>query len=344
GDEERPDRRGQEEAEAARPPAPGEGGRARSPRRRRWLAVLTTVVALAAGGGALAFSRFGGGAVTPRVTGPSPTAAPSPAPGTDPSTAPSATPSTAFGSVLEKAARTHRLTIGVKGDLPGVGLVSGKGFSGFDVDVAGYIARRLGVPADGITFRRIGIGERVSSLADGVVDMVVATYSYDDNKQDDVTFAGPYYTAHTDVLTVKNAPIRKLEDLAGRRMCAPQGSRSVKLIQDAVTVRAIPAENYAQCMDKLVAGEVEAVPGDDIIVAGFADRVAGLRMAVPGLRLTDQRYAVGLPRGDVRTCEAVRRAIAQMYRDGTIDDLLDKHFSEVDFKPDRDLPPPLACR
>ncbi|GGO29377.1 hypothetical protein GCM10010116_58880 [Microbispora rosea subsp. aerata] len=259
-------------------------------------------------------------------------------------TRPSPRPSPTYASVYEKALRTKRLTIGVRGDLPGVALAEESGFSGFDVDVATLIAKRLKVPASGITFRRLGVGDRVRALTDGTVDMVVATYSYDDNRDDAVTFAGPYYTAHADVLVLAGSRIKKLEDLAGHRMCAPAGSSTARLFADKADVVQVPVDNYAECMNLLTRGEIDAVPGDDLIIAGFANRVASLKLSVLGLRLTDQRYAVGLPKNDVRTCRIVEDAIADMYGDGTMRDLLRKHFGNVDFDPERDAPPKIACR
>ncbi|MEU6425829.1 serine/threonine-protein kinase [Microbispora sp. NPDC046973] len=319
--------------------APGEiepdaTGRARR-RRRGLVGALVAVLAVVAAGGALVAAKTGfafGGAPEESGTG---DAVVSPR---------SSRPSPTYASVYEKARRTKRLTIGVRWDVPGVGLEQASGFSGFDVDVATSIARSLDVPASGITFRRIGVNDRVRALTDHTVDMVVATYSYDDNRDDAVTFAGPYYTAHADLLVLAGSRIKKLEDLAGRRMCAPAGSTTARLVAGKVDVEQVRAGNYAQCMDLLTYGKVDAVPGDDLIIAGFADRVASLKLSVLGLRLTDQRYAVGLPRKDVRTCRAVEDAISRMYDDGTMRDLLRKHFGNVDFDPERDAPPRFACR
>ncbi|WP_182898592.1 serine/threonine-protein kinase [Microbispora sp. H10830] len=311
--------------------APDATGRARR-RRRGLVGVLAAVLAVVAAGGAVIAAKTGfafGGAPEDGGTG-------------DAVVTPR--PSPTYASVYEKARRTGRLTIGVRWDVPGVGLEQASGFSGFDVDVATAIARSLKVPANGITFRRVGVNDRVRALTDHAVDMVVATYSYDDNRGDAVTFAGPYYTAHGDLLVLAGSRIKKLEDLAGRRMCAPAGSTTARLVADKANVEQVRAGNYAECMDLLTYGKVDAVPGDDLIIAGFADRVASLKLSVLGLRLTDQRYAVGLPRKDVRTCRAVEDAISRMYGDGTMRDLLRKHFGNVAFDPERDAPPKLACR
>ncbi|MEU8172991.1 serine/threonine-protein kinase [Microbispora hainanensis] len=300
-------------------------------RRRGLVGALAAVLAVVAAGVAIFAAKTGfafGGANEDGGTGAVVTPRPSPA----------------YGSVYDKARKTKRLTIGVRWDVPGVALEQASGFSGFDVDVATAIARRLNVPASGITFRRLGVGDRVRALTDGTVDMVVATYSYDDNRNDAVTFAGPYYTAHTDLLVLSGSRIKKLTDLAGRRMCAPVGSASARLVAGRVDVEQVPVSDYAECMNLLTRGEVDAVPGDDLIIAGFANRVASLKLSVLGVRLTDQRYVVGLPKKDVRACRAVDDAITRMYGDGTMRDLLRKHFGNVDFSPEQDAPPKLACR
>lgn len=312
------------------PSGTGPGGGARR-RRRGLFGALAAVLAVVAAGTAILAAKTGfafGDASEDGATGAVVTPRPKPA----------------YGSVYDKARQTKRLTIGVRWDVPGVGLEQASGFSGFDVDVATAIARRLNVPANGITFRRLGVGDRVRALTDGTVDMVVATYSYDDNRNDAVTFAGPYYTAHTDLLVLSGSRIKKLADLAGRRMCAPVGSVSARLVADKVGVEQVPVNDYAECMNLLTRGEVDAVPGDDLIIAGFANRVASLKLSVLGVRLTDQRYAVGLPKRDLRTCRAVEDAISGMYGDGTMRDLLRKHFGNVDFAPEQDVPPKLACR
>ncbi|MGI5161124.1 serine/threonine-protein kinase [Microbispora sp. CA-102843] len=312
-------------------PVPDGTGRARR-RRRGLVGALAAVLAVVAAGGAVIAAKTGfafGGASEDGGTG---------------DAVVSPRPSPTYASVYEKARRTKRLTIGVRWDVPGVGLEQASGFSGFDVDVATSIARSLKVPANGITFRRVGVNDRVRALTDHTVDMVVATYSYDDNRADAVTFAGPYYTAHADLLVLAGSRIKKLEDLAERRMCAPAGSTAARLVAGKVNVEQVPVNDYAECMNLLTRGEVDAVPGDDLLIAGFANRVASLKLSVLGLRLTDQRYAVGLPRKDVRTCRAVEDAISRMYGDGTMRDLLRKHFGNVDFDPERDVPPKLACR
>ncbi|MFD0888249.1 glutamate ABC transporter substrate-binding protein, partial [Streptosporangium algeriense] len=259
------------------------------------------------------------------------------------STLPPVTPdptSKRFSSAVDKAASTHRLTIGMRDFLPGVALNNGGTWQGFEVDLATAIAKRLDVPASGITFRGTSREERPKLLASGEVDLVISTYSI--NKTDDVTFAGPYYVAHVDVLVKGGSAITSVADLEGRKICQPGASASVGALQDVVKrLDLVATKTYTECMNLLLAGEVDAVPGDDLVLAGFANREK-IRYKVVGLKLTDEHYAVAVRKGDERTCKAVQGAIVSLYRDGTIGRLLDRHFSKVDFSTREDTLPTMA--
>ncbi|MFF5210780.1 protein kinase [Streptosporangium sp. NPDC000396] len=248
-----------------------------------------------------------------------------------------------FASVADKAAKTRKLTVGMRDFLPGIALNNGGRWSGFEVDLVTEIAKALGVPASGITFRATSRDERPDLLAAGDLDMVVSTYSIND--KDDVTFAGPYYTAHVDVLVKDGSPIVSAAGLEGKRLCQPAGSASIRVLQGAVNqLTLVPARTYTECMNKLLTGEIDAIPGDDLLLAGFGNRES-VAYKVVGLKLTDERYAVALKKGDARTCEAVRGAIADLYKRGVMKKLLDKHFSRVDFATREDsLPAMASCR
>ncbi|MFC4531395.1 serine/threonine-protein kinase [Sphaerisporangium dianthi] len=316
------------------------------PRRGRWVAAAAAVLVLA-GGGALAVRQwgpslglgFGGSGPRPSSTiggGPPATATPARSP------SPSPSPARSFSSVVDKAAETGKLTIAVRDLVPGIALHGQDGWRGFEVEVGTYIAKQLGVPASGISFKAVALGERASVLASGGADLVIASYSISAGRKDAVTFAGPYYIGHVDVLVRDGDPFEKLSDLAGHKMCAPGASVTTGLVQDVVRVQIESAPTYAACMDLLRQGKVDAVPGDDLLLAGFADR-ENIRYKVLGARLTDERYAVAVKKGDVRACQAVRGAISQMYADRTAQSLLKRYFSKVAFIPETTRPAPASC-
>src|SRR5919197_3677836 len=93
-----------------------------------------------------------------------------------------------------------KLVIGVKYDQPALGLKTGSGVQGFDVDVAKYIAGKLGVEPSGITWKEARSANRETFLQNGTVDMVIATYSITAARKPKVTFGGPYVVTHQDMM------------------------------------------------------------------------------------------------------------------------------------------------
>ncbi|MEV2279240.1 glutamate ABC transporter substrate-binding protein [Nocardiopsis sp. NPDC049922] len=224
------------------------------------------------------------------------------------------------------------ITVGVKYDQPGTGLRGPDGeLTGFDVDVAHYIAARLGFPADRVELVGVTSAEREDLLISGEVDIVVATYSITQARKAEVTFAGPYYVAQQDLLVrEEDTDIDDVHDLAGRRLCQGRGSNSARRITEGlgIELEQTDAPSYGDCVDALRDGRVDAMSTDNLILAGFLAQDPDAFRLVNN-PFTEEKYGVGLPHGDVRACEAVNKAISEMYQDGTAAELLEEWFGDT---------------
>jgi glutamate transport system substrate-binding protein len=241
-------------------------------------------------------------------------------------------------SLVEKAKNTKRVVVGTKWDQPGLGLNTGTGEpQGFDVDVAKYVVKELaGDPAVQIEWKEAASSNREPFLANGTVDIVFASYSITEERKTKVTFGGPYIIAHQDTMVSGDATgINKATDLAGKRICQAAGSNSYKRITDPppdgeldLDAKLVGANTYSECVAKLKGNNLDAVTTDDLILAGFAQQ--GGNYKILGDPFTDEKYGVGLKKGDTKTCEAVNAAITKMYTDGTAKTLLDKWFGKAE--------------
>lgn len=170
-----------------------------------------------------------------------------------------------------------KLTIGIKFDQPGLGLRSGSEYKGFDVDVARYVAKELGYDEDQIEFKETPSPQRENMLQSGQVDMIFATYSITDARKEKVAFAGPYFIAGQDLLVAAdNTDITGPDTLDGKKLCSVQGSTSAQKVKDdySTGVQLQEFDTYSKCIEQLVAGTIDAVTTDDIILAGFAAQEA----------------------------------------------------------------------
>src|SRR5690349_196304 len=235
------------------------------------------------------------------------------------------------------------IKIGIKFDQPGLGYQDGSEYTGFDVDVAKFVAGELGYGEDQIEWVQAPSAQRETLLQNGQVDMIFATYSITDKRKEVVSFAGPYFVAGQDLLVAADDDsIQGPEDLEGKNLCSVTGSTSAQRIKDeyAAGTNLLEQPGYAECVTALTAGTVDAVTTDDIILAGLAAQPQNQgKVKVVGAPFSTENYGVGLPK-DSDQCEAINEAIGAMIEDGTWEELLDKNVGAAGFEFNADLNPP----
>ena len=235
------------------------------------------------------------------------------------------------------------IRIGIKYDQPGLGLKEGDTFSGFDVDVARYVANALGYDDDHIDWVESISAQRETLIQNGSVDLIFATYSITDARKEQISFGGPYFIAGQDFLvSADNTSITGPDDIGSSILCSVEGSISAERIRDEYSseVQLYPAQTYSECVELLSAGSVDAVSTDDIILAGFAaqPQYEG-QFKIVGNPFTEEKYGVGLAKGNTELCEAVNDALTTMFDDGSWEKALSDN-TPSDYSPNAELNPP----
>ncbi|ONK10785.1 glutamate ABC transporter substrate-binding protein [Streptomyces sp. MP131-18] len=227
--------------------------------------------------------------------------------------------------------------IGIKFDQPGLGLMNPDGdYVGFDVDVATYIAGELGYEPDQIVFEEAPSPERENLLSRGDVDMIVASYSISEEREERVDFAGPYFLAHQDLLVRADYEVPDEEAINDMTLCSVSGSTSAANVQrDFAPDAALEEYNtYSECLTGLENGAIDALTTDDSILAGYAAQETHQgKFALAGLQLSDEYYGVGLPK-DSEDLDAVNEAITAMVEDGSWDQFVEEHFGPAGYEPE----------
>ncbi|MFG1604242.1 glutamate ABC transporter substrate-binding protein [Actinoplanes sp. NPDC049265] len=221
--------------------------------------------------------------------------------------------------IVGKASSQHKLVIGVKNDQPGLGLQTGNTYTGFDVEIAKIIAKGLGVPDTGIEFKTTVSSNREPFIQQGQVDLVVATYTINDERKKVVNFAGPYFIAGQDLLVPTASTITGPEALAGKKVCSVTGSTPAKRIQtDYKNVQLQQFDSYSKCVTALAGGQVDAVTTDDIILAGYAtqSQYQG-KFKVVGKKFSEEPYGIGLKKTDVAGCNKINDILRASASDGS---------------------------
>ena len=222
------------------------------------------------------------------------------------------------GSTMAKLADAGTITVGTKFDQPLFGLVGPDGVpEGFDVEIAKLIAGHLGISPDKIVWKETVSANREDFIERGEVDIVVATYTINDDRKQRISFAGPYYEAGQSLLTLKdNTDINGPDDLAGKKVCTVSGSTpEANLLANYPDTQVVPFGTYSECLEPLRNGQVDAVSTDNVILAGFAAENDDLE--VRGEPFTAEPYGIGLAREDTDFRMWINDTLETMFADGS---------------------------
>ncbi len=182
------------------------------------------------------------------------------------------------------------------------------------------MAGKLGVAPENIEFKESPSAQRETLIQNGEVDYIVATYSITDARKEKVDFAGPYFIAGQSLLVKSdNTDITGPDSLnGGKKLCSVTGSTPAQKVKDtyAQDVQLQEFDTYSACVEALRNGAVDAVTTDDIILAGYAAQYPG-ELKVVGAPFTEERYGIGLAKGDDETRAKINDAITAMIADGS---------------------------
>jgi len=241
-----------------------------------------------------------------------------------------------------------KLKVGIPFTYPGIGLMDEETGvpSGFAVDIAAYLAWKLGYSPYDIVWVDAPTASRVPLLQSGLVDMVVAPMSITPERAEEVDFAGPYLIAGQDILVrASDTSIKSKDDLVGKTVCTITSSTGQERLWElfGFEITSINKKDYQGCIQAVVDGEADAVSSDDAILAGHASTDKFYRLVrLLGEPFSEERYGIGLPNGSHNLCLQVNQALTEMVEDGSWKKFIDRNVAGTHYFEDRyDNPPAL---
>ncbi len=207
---------------------------------------------------------------------------------------------------------------------------------GFDVDIAREISRDLFGDPDRVDFRILTSAERIAALQNSTVDIIVKTMTITCARKEEVSFSTVYFQAQHRVLAVRGSGIYGVGDLATKRVCAVDGTTSLRRLQKLVpTAQIVTASMWSDCLVVLQQRQVDAISTDDAILAGLAAQDPYLELV--GNSLSPEPYGVGIKKGSDDLVKFVNGTLERIRRDGTWNHLYGRWLTVMGSSPG---PPP----
>lgn len=192
--------------------------------------------------------------------------------------------------------------------------------AGFDIDIAGEVARDIFGKPSAVEYRILSSADRIAALQNNTVDIVVKTMTITCERRTLVNFSTTYFIAYQRILAPRQSDIAGPQDLSGKRVCVARGTTSLRKVQEISPPPAIvTVVTWADCLVALQQREVDAISTDDSILAGLVAQDPYLHIV--GENMAEEPYGIGINLTNTALVRFVNGTLERIRADGTWDSL-----------------------
>lgn len=186
---------------------------------------------------------------------------------------------------------------------------------GFEVQLAKEIARDIFGNPEAVDFRFIDSGDRLRSLSQGDVDIVIRSFSVTEDRAKRFEFSTPYFRTQTRLLVMENSGIQGINGLNGHTVCVADGSTALQHARAMAPASSIlRTRNWSDCLMALQQQQAQAILGDDAILSGIAAQDPYTRILPSILAWESYAVAIAPSRGSRDSSGLVRQVNSTMER------------------------------
>lgn len=214
------------------------------------------------------------------------------------------------------------LTVGVKTEYPPFGALDAAGkIVGLEPDMAAELARRLHVD-----LRLVGVttSNRLQKLADGTVDVVIATLGDTPQRRQLATLVAPdYYASGVTLMAPSGKKLTAWTDLQGQTVCTTQGAYFNRAMSQRYLLDLQLYNGMRDAMLALREGRCAGWLYDDTAISEALGRSEWQGFAMPLPSLLVSPWAIAVKQGDdgAELDRAIGDAVAEWHRTGFLLDL-----------------------
>ncbi|CAK9885184.1 MAG: L-cystine-binding protein FliY [Candidatus Erwinia impunctatus] len=234
--------------------------------------------------------------------------------------------SAAEENLLQQIKSRGTLLVGVEGTYPPFSFQDEQGkLTGFEVDFAASLAQHMGVKA---VFKPTKWDGMLASLDAKRIDVVINQVTISDARKQKYDFSTPYTISGIQALTKKGlaGSITRPEDLSGKKVGVGLGTNYEQWLRQHVN--GVDIRTYDDDPTKyqdLRVGRIDAILVDRLAALDLVKKTNDA-LAVAGPAFSRQESGVVIRKQNPQLLAAIDSAIAEMQKDGTMNNLAVKWF------------------
>lgn len=197
------------------------------------------------------------------------------------------------------------LSVGVKTNLFPMGFRDESGaLVGFEIAMARRLAQDLLGSSDAVRLIPVSNVDRLQAVAEGRVDVAIASVTATDSRRRWIDFTAPYYFERSMIVVQRSGStpspqprsLQTLADLQGESVAVLRGSSSIEALNtEGLDLTIVEVESYDVGLAQLRSGQVKALVGDRVMLLGIMRREPSLQFLKEEFGLYP--IAIAMPKG-----------------------------------------------
>ena len=221
-----------------------------------------------------------------------------------------------------------KLTMSTNAAFPPYEMTTDAGdFEGIDIEVAGAIAKKLGLE---LQVDDMDFDAALLAAQNGKSDMVMAGVTVNEERQAVMDFSDSYAKGVQVVIVPEDSDIQSIDDMDGKMIGTQRGTTGYIYCSDTPENGGFGEEHVtayddgATAVKALLNGQVDCVVIDNAPAQEYVK-------ANPGLKILDtefanEDYAIGVAKGNTALLDAINGALKELIDDGTVQSIIDKYI------------------
>ena len=205
----------------------------------------------------------------------------------------------------------------------------GNELTGFDVEVARAVAKKIGYKVEFTTTSFDGL---FGQLTSNKVDIIASSVAITDERKQTYDFSTPYATFQYGVTVKKASSLSSIDELSGKTLAATVGSNQIKVLNKfnpEINIQTFDDREAA--ISAVVNGQVDGYSNAKTILAAVIKQKNLDLKILKGNGLGQENIGITFKKGENKALrEKINKAIKELLKDGTISKLSKKFFSNVD--------------
>lgn len=234
-------------------------------------------------------------------------------------------------NALQEVQKDGELTVGIMGTYaPYNYMGKDNEYTGFDVDIAKEVAKRLDVKAKFVAQDFSGL---IPGLQKGKFDILVSQVTITDERKKQVNFTEPYITNEVKVIVKEdNSSIKKAKDFKGKTIGVGLGTNDetylrTELMEEVGTFKINTYDDVITTLKDLDAGRIDATI-NNVYALQPVIQENGYKIKAVGDALKSDKAAIAVAKGEDELTAEIDEALNAMEKDGTYTEIFEKWFND----------------